>query len=41
LRQCALKITNRRFMQNAVAQITESGAPAAISGKAASCALPA
>ena len=41
LRQCALKITKRRFMQNAAAQTTQSGAPAAMSGNAASCALPA
>jgi hypothetical protein len=41
LRQCALKITKRKFMQAAVAQITQSGAAAAINGSAASCALPA
>lgn len=38
---CALKTTKRRFTQMPVAQITSTGAPAAISGMAASCELPA
>src|SRR5262249_49371947 len=40
-RHCALKMTNRRLTHSAVAQITHIGAPTAISGIAASCALPA
>ena len=33
-------MTKRKLTQNAVAQITQSGAPATSSGNAASCALP-
>src|SRR5882724_1723680 len=40
-RHCALKITKRRLTQKPVAQTTQIGAPTAISGSAASCALPA
>ncbi|MNV58864.1 hypothetical protein D3C71_1512580 [compost metagenome] len=36
-----LKITKRRFTQLAVSQTTHSGAPTAIKGMTASCALPA
>ncbi|EKD97562.1 MAG: hypothetical protein ACD_23C00861G0001 [uncultured bacterium] len=37
----ALNTTKRKFTQKPVAKITQSGAPAAIKGMAASCELPA
>ena len=37
----ALNTTKRKLTQKAVAQITQTGAPAAIKGMAASCELPA
>ena len=40
-RRCRLKTTNRRLTQKAAAQMTHSGALAAMSGITASCALPA
>ena len=39
-RKCKLNTAKRKFTQNAVANITQAGAPAPNSGMAASCALP-